>query len=175
MTVARDIMRPAVAIVHVEHTLAEALVRIRDTQWGYLIAVDGDEAVGVLDRRLIDGIDAEDHVSRSEMVGNLMSLAFRTCRLDDGIEDVRRLFERSEAVVVAVTDVDRQVHGLIAPDDIGLAPRHVVDFEDEGGDEREMEWKEDSLAGAPGPPTPPDTTKTKSHTVRPHFRRRRRQ
>lgn len=172
MTIARDIMRPVAAVVHVEHTLAEALARVRDSEWGYLIAVDGDEAVGVLDRTLIEGIDAEDVAGRSEMVGNLMSLAFRTCRLHDNVEAVRRLFERTPAVVVAVTDVDRQVHGLIAPDDVGLAPRHVADVEEDG--EPEQAWEDSLLAAPPGPPTPPDTTKTKSHTVRPHLRRWRR-
>ncbi|SLN62512.1 CBS domain-containing protein [Oceanibacterium hippocampi] len=157
MTMARDIMQPAEAIVHVAHSLREALIRFRESDTDYLVALDGNQVAGVIDRALLVDLDAKTPGISDELIGNLDSLKFRTCRLDDDITVVERLLTFSDAGIVAVVDEDHQIHGLIGPSD--LAPG-----DDTAAPDRKRRAR-DPMEKAP------DTApfgEVKSYTTRPH-------
>jgi len=118
MTQAKDIMRPAAAVVSVEQTVGEAVAEVLHDGGGPVVAVDDDQVAGVIDPALMSQIDMAAPELASEMIGNLVSLTFRTCRPEDEAAALREVFERSGAGAIVVVDSGGRVEGIVAPSDL---------------------------------------------------------
>lgn len=123
MTQAMEIMRPAAAVVSVDQSVGEAVAKVLADGGGHVVAVDDDQVAGVLDPALLSQIDLGAPELSDEMVGNLVSLTFRTCRPDDEADVLRDVFERSGAGAIVVVERGGGVKGVIAPSDIPGAVR----------------------------------------------------
>lgn len=123
MTLAKDIMRPAGAVVPVDESVGDAVAEVLEHGGGHVVAVDDDQVAGVIDPALLAQLDlAAPQLSR-EMVGNLVSLTFRTCRPDDDVPALRDAFERSGAAAIVVVGADGGVRGIVASSDLPGAVR----------------------------------------------------
>lgn len=118
MTQAKDIMHPAAAIVSVDQAIGDAVATVLGKGGGHVVAVDGDEVAGVLDPAILSQVDMRSPQLSQEMVGNLVSLTFRTCRPDDNTSTIRDVFERSGAGAIVVVEGHGHVEGIIAPSDL---------------------------------------------------------
>ena len=118
MTQAKEIMRPAAAVVSVDQPLGEAVAEVLADGGGHVVAVDDDQVAGVLDPALLSQVDLGAPELSSEMVGNLVSLTFRTCRPDDDAEALREVFDRSGAAAIVVVERSGNIKGIIAPSDL---------------------------------------------------------
>ena len=123
MTQAKEIMRPAAAVVSVDEPLGEAVREVMANGGGHVIAVDDDQVAGVLDPALLSQIDLGAPELSNEMVGNLVSLTFRTCRPDDDADALRETFDRSGAGAIVVVDGSGGIKGIISPSDLPGAVR----------------------------------------------------
>ena len=123
MTQAKEIMRPAAAVVSVDQSVGEAVAKVLADGGGHVVAVDDDQVAGVLDPAILSHIDLGSPELSNEMVGNLVSLTFRTCRPDDSAGEIREVFERSGAAAIVVVEGSGQVKGVIAPSDL---PGHAL-------------------------------------------------
>jgi CBS-domain-containing membrane protein len=118
MTQAKEIMRPAAAIVSVDQSLGEAVAEVLANGGGHVVAVDDDQVAGVLDPALLSQIDLGAPELSGEMVGNLVSLTFRTCRPDDEAEALREVFDRSGAAAIIVVAGNGGIKGVVSPSDL---------------------------------------------------------
>ena len=118
MTQAKDIMRPAGAVVPVEELVGDALAKLRESGGGPLVALDDDEVAGVVDPYLFGQLEHGKPEFSDEMIGNLISLTFRTCRPDDDVRMLENTFERSGAAFIVVAEPGGKVHGLVSPADL---------------------------------------------------------
>ncbi|SDE11815.1 MULTISPECIES: CBS domain-containing protein [Kordiimonas] len=116
--IAEDVMRPAPEVVHVGHTLKEALRRLKNSKEDCLIVVDGDEVVGHLTRRAAALMDSQSPGIGTEFVGNVMDAVMRKCRPDDELDDLIHIFRRSDANILAVVDRRAQLIGWVAREDV---------------------------------------------------------
>lgn len=123
MTQAKEIMRPAAAVVPVDRTVGEAVAEVLQDGGGPVVAVDDDQVAGVLDPALMAQIDMGSPELRHELIGNLVSLTFRTCRPEDDAAALREVFERSGAGAIVVVDRGGRVKGIVAPSDLPGAVR----------------------------------------------------
>ena len=123
MTQAREIMRPAAAIVSVDQSVGEAAAEVLADGGGHLVAVDDDQVAGLLDPALLAQVDFGAPELSGEMVGNLVSLTFRTCRPDDDADALREVFDRSGAAAIIVVDRSGAIEGVISPSDLPGAAR----------------------------------------------------
>lgn len=114
---AKEIMRPAAAVVSVDQSIGEAMATGL-TGGGHLVAVDDDQVAGVLDPALFSQVDLAAPELSGEMVGNLVSLTFRTCRPDDEADALREVFERSGAGAIVVVEGSGRIKGIVAPSDL---------------------------------------------------------
>lgn len=118
MTQAKQIMRPAAAVVSVDQSLGEAVAEVLADGGGHVVAVDDDQVAGVLDPALLSQIDLGAPELSDELVGNLVSLTFRTCRPDDDAETLRDVFGRSGAGAIVVVERNGRIKGVISPSDL---------------------------------------------------------
>ena len=123
MTQAKDIMRPAGAVVAVEDAVGDAVADVLDAGGGPVVAVDHDQVAGVIDPALLAQLDLAAPGLSNEMVGNLVSLTFRTCRPDDDVPALKETFERSGAAAIVVVGADGGVRGIINSSDLPGAVR----------------------------------------------------
>ncbi len=123
MTQAKDIMRPAGAVVPVDEAVNDAVARVLESGGGPVIAVDDDQVAGVIDPALLAQLDLAAPQMTEEMVGNLVSLTFRTCRPDDDVPALRDAFERSGAAAIVVVGTDGRVRGVVSSSDLPGAVR----------------------------------------------------
>ena len=123
MTQAKDIMRPAAAVVPVDRTVGEAVAEVLEDGGGPVVAVDDDQVAGVLDPALMSQIDTGAPELAGELVGNLVSLTYRTCRPEDDAATLREMFDRSGAGAIVVVDRAGRVEGIVAPSDLPGAVR----------------------------------------------------
>lgn len=123
MTKANEIMHPAAAVISVDKSVGEAVAEVLAGGGGHVVAVDGDQVAGVLDPALLSHVDLGAPELSGEMVGNLVSLTFRTCRPEDDATDLRDVFERSGAGAIVVVGGKGQVQGVVAPSDLPGAVR----------------------------------------------------
>ena len=123
MTQAKDIMRAAGAVVSVDESVGEAVAEVLDNGGGHVVAVDDDQVAGVIDPALLSQLDLAAPELSEEMVGNMVSLTFRTCRPDDDVPALRETFERSGAAAIVVVGTDGGVRGIIASSDLPGAVR----------------------------------------------------
>lgn len=118
MTQAKEIMRPAGAVVSVDESVGEAVSEVLEGGGGHVVAVDHDQVAGVIDPALLSQLDLAAPELSQEMVGNLVSLTFRTCRPDDEVVALRETFERSGAAAIVVVGKDGNVRGIVASSDL---------------------------------------------------------
>lgn len=118
MTQAKEIMRPAAAVVSVDQSVGETVAKVLADGGGHVVAVDDDQVAGVLDPAILAQVDLGSPELSGEMVGNLVSLTFRTCRPDDSASTLRDVFERSGAGAIIVVEGSGRVKGVIAPSDL---------------------------------------------------------
>ncbi len=85
---------------------------------GHVVAIDHDQVAGVIDPALLSQLDLAAPQLSEEMVGNLVSLTFRTCRPEDEVPALRETFERSGAAAIVVVGKDGQVRGIVASSDL---------------------------------------------------------
>lgn len=123
MTKAKDIMRPAASVLPVDRTVGEAVAEELHEGGGYVVATDDDQVAGVLDPALLSQIDFGAPELGGELIGNLVSLTFRTCRPEDDARALGEVFERSGAGAIVVVDRDGGIRGVIAPSDLPGAVR----------------------------------------------------
>ena len=123
MTQAKDIMRSAGAVVPVDESVGEAVAEVLEHGGGHVVAVDDDQVAGVIDPALLAQLDLAAPGLADELVGNLVSLTFRTCRPDDGVPALRETFERSGAQAIVVVGADGGVKGVLASSDLPGAVR----------------------------------------------------
>ena len=123
MTQAKEIMRPAAAVLPVDRTVGEAVAEELEGGGGYVVAMDDDQVAGVVDPALLTQIDLASPELGSELIGNLVSLTFRTCRPEDDARALQEVFERSGAAAIVVVDQDGSIEGIIAPSDLPGAVR----------------------------------------------------
>lgn len=123
MTQAKDIMRPAGAVVSVDEAVNDAVARVLHSGGGPVIAVDDDQVAGVIDPALLAQLDLAAPQMTEEMVGNLVSLTFRTCRPEDDVPALRDAFERSGAAAIVVVGADGRVRGVVSSSDLPGAVR----------------------------------------------------
>ena len=115
---AKDVMRPADVILHVEDTVHIALLQFRQSGCERLLVIDGEEIVGHIGRKEAAGIDPQVCGTRSEMVGNIMDPQMKSCRPDDLVADLVEIFHCSPADIIAVVDLRQRPQGWIAREDI---------------------------------------------------------
>lgn len=119
-----DLMCRVDEVVHVDHDLHEASVRMRDSQAAILPVIDGDEIVGVLTARDIYGarrtgeecietLKVRDHLSKE--------IAF--CYEADDLETARSAMHDSGHHRLLVLDGERQLVGLITAERITSSSR----------------------------------------------------
>lgn len=118
MTKAKDIMRPPAAVLPVDRTAAEAIAQELDVGGGQVVAIDDDQVAGVIDPALLSQIDLGSPQLGGELIGNLVSLTFRTCRPDDDAAALREVFDRSGAASIVVVAPDGRIEGVVAPSDL---------------------------------------------------------
>lgn len=123
MTQAKDIMRAAGAVVSVDESVGEAVAEVLDKGGGHVVAMDDDQVAGVIDPALLSQLDLAAPKLSEEMVGNMVSLTFRTCRPEDDVPALRETFERSGAAAIVVVGTDGDVRGIIASSDLPGAVR----------------------------------------------------
>lgn len=123
MTKAMDIMREAGAVVSVEASVGETVAEVLGNGGGHVVAVDDDQVAGVIDPALLSQLDLAAPRLSEEMVGNMVSLTFRTCRPEDEVLALRETFERSGAAAIVVVAKDGAVRGVIASSDLPGAVR----------------------------------------------------
>lgn len=122
MMQAKEIMRPA-AVVSVDESIGEAMAKRLTDGGGHVVAVDDDQVAGVLDPAHFSEVDLAAPELSGEMVGNLVSLTFRTCRPDDEADALREVFERSGAGAIVVVEGSGRIKGIVAPSDLPGATR----------------------------------------------------
>lgn len=118
MTKAKDIMRPPAAVLPVDRTVAEAVAEELEAGGGQVVAIDDDQVAGVIDPALLSQIDLGSPQLGGELIGNLVSLTFRTCRPDDDAAALREVFDRSGAASIVVVAPDGRIEGVVAPSDL---------------------------------------------------------
>lgn len=123
MMQAKEIMRPAAAVVSVDQSIGEAMAKGLTDGGGHVVAVDDDQVAGVLDPALFSEVDLAAPELSGEMVGNLVSLTFRICRPDDEADALREVFERSGAGAIVVVEGSGRIKGVVAPSDLPGATR----------------------------------------------------
>lgn len=121
VTQAAEIMRPARGTVHVDHDVSEALTRFDQFGCDYLIALDGDEVVGVAERRSIEALLQTSPDMRGEFVGNVLMPETRTVRDSDALERLEGLFQEKKARLLVVVNAASEALGLVAPADVAAA------------------------------------------------------
>jgi CBS domain-containing protein len=121
LTQAQEIMRDPGLVVSAGRPAAAAVQRLRRERRAHLIAVDGDEVAGVLSFDALLDLEREGQGLGEEMIGNLVSAEFRTCRPTDDIRALRAVLRRSGVAIIVVTEADGKVRGLITADDLDRA------------------------------------------------------
>jgi len=116
---ARDMMRPADADIHVDHNLHEAGVRFDRSGRERLLVIDADEVVGVLHRADLSGdkVPSEAEGRRHLTVQEVMpAKEMPGCAAEAPEEEVRRLLQ--DHPFALVLDRERHVLGIIERDDL---------------------------------------------------------
>lgn len=123
MAKTKDIMRPAAGVVGVDRTVGEVMADVQEHGGGYVVAVDGERVVGVIDLAPLSQMGPVASELSGQKLGDLVSLTFRTCGPQDDAAALGAVFERSGAAVVVVVGPGGRVVGVIAPSDLPGAVR----------------------------------------------------
>jgi CBS domain-containing protein len=110
----KDVMQSTSEVVHVDQSLHEAGLRMRDAGLPFLPVVDADEIVGVLSLEELAGeaLDPESDLGKAKVREHLSTeLAF--CREDDELKAARALMQNTDHERLVVTDQERQLSGIL--------------------------------------------------------------
>ena len=119
-----DIMRPLDEIVHVDHNLHEAFVRMKILQLPFLPVVDGDEIVGILTARDIYGQRPSPRIElKRAKVRDHLSKEIAFCYETDDLYAVKEVIDRSGYHRLLVVDCHEQLVGSITLEQITAALR----------------------------------------------------
>lgn len=121
MTRANQMMQSALVTVNADESIEDVLEVTRNVDCEHVVVLDNGEVAAVLEANLVNGLDLETPGIRDEMIGNLASVKFRTCRPDDDRRAVWDLMEKSDASVIVVTESDGRVLGTISKSRTGLS------------------------------------------------------
>jgi CBS domain-containing protein len=115
----KDIMAREPATVHVDHSLAEAAMRMKEADVGALFVVDGDELVGVVtDRDLVIRGIAPGAAPSSAPVIDTITRHVVFCHENSSLEDAAVLMAQQRIRRLAVVDDDRELVGVLSLGDL---------------------------------------------------------
>lgn len=119
MLTVRDVMTREPVIIHVDLSLAEAAMRMRQAAIGLLFAVDGDELVGVAtDRDLVVRGLAAGFSPSSTRVMDVMTRHVVSCHELSALEEAGGLMAQQRIRRLAVVDDDRELVGVLSLGDL---------------------------------------------------------
>lgn len=110
----KDVMYPLTEVIHVDHDLREAYVRMRNFQVPCMPVADGDEIVGILQARDIyrEFPAADEDISKTR-VGDYLSKGIAYSYMDDDVEVAQTVMDRSGHHHLLVIDHERYLQGFI--------------------------------------------------------------
>lgn len=107
-----------VAYTHVDHPLAEAALRMSEAGIGFLIALDGDEAVGAVTDRDIAVRGIAQGLDPSATVIAVMTRHLVRCRDTASLEDAMTIMAEQRIRRLVVVDTDDVIVGVLSLGDI---------------------------------------------------------
>jgi CBS domain-containing protein len=120
-----ELARPVTEIIHADHRIDEAVLRLSLQKRPVLPVVDGDEIIGVLTRHDVPRArEASEpaHVTARE----LMNAALPFCYLDDGPMIAHALMERHACEYLLAVDRGGNLKGVLGREDLPLANHEEV-------------------------------------------------
>ena len=118
-TVVLGVMSSTPVWTHVDHTLVEAAVRMKDADIGMLFVVDADEVVGVVtDRDIVVRGIAEKLEFTIATVGDVMTRHVVHCVEGTTIEDAANLMAQERVHRLAVIDENCELTGTVSVSDL---------------------------------------------------------
>ncbi|MBI1178987.1 MAG: CBS domain-containing protein [Alphaproteobacteria bacterium] len=112
-------------IVHVDHPLGEARVRLARSGHGSLLVVDGDALVGFVAAGDLGGSaageDGEGRPAKTVHVRDVMRAHVPRCRQGASVQDAARELARHGAGIIAVLNDHDELVGVMFVDDLGDA------------------------------------------------------
>jgi CBS domain-containing protein len=119
MTMVRDIMSCELVSVHVDQSLVEAAVRMRDAGVGALMAVDGDEFVGVVTARdlVVRGLARHPEPGAAAVI-DVMTRHVVFCRPEASVAEALGLMARQKIQRLAIVNGDRELVGVLSLGDL---------------------------------------------------------
>lgn len=113
LTVER-VMRRTAELLHPEHSLREAVRRMRRARLPFLPVAEGDEIVGILAARAVYGRPSAGQGDPAfGTVRDRMAVEFSVCYEDDDLENARALMERTGRRHLCVVDAERHLVGVL--------------------------------------------------------------
>lgn len=120
----KDVMRESDEIIHVDHDLREALVRMRDLKLPFLPVVENDEVVGILTARdIYKDAQTAGNEKRGVKVRSYMSTDIAYCHDTDELDTARMVMDETGHHRLLVVDSEHQLVGAITLDSITAALR----------------------------------------------------
>lgn len=115
----KEFMQPTSEVVHLDQSLLDAGIRMRQYRLTALAVVDGDEIVGLLTSDDIEasGSETDNDLSR-KAVRDHMSAEIAFCRPTESIETARTIMRERGFTRLLVLDDDRRFCGLVTAEDI---------------------------------------------------------
>ncbi len=120
----KEIMTPAVEVIHPDSTLEEAAARMKSLDIGPLPVSDGNRLVGMLtDRDITVRATAEGEDPKSVRVRDIMTEGVLYCYDDQLVGDAARMMQEHQVRRLVVVNRDKRLVGIVSLGDLAVHTR----------------------------------------------------